>query len=327
MSRKRALITGITGQDGSYLAEYLLNKNYEVHGLVRPKHLRDFSKGPENISHIIDELILHPGLLENQLSISHAIRVVEPDECYHLAGPSFVEVSFEEEPSILSAHVNGTHALLASIKEIVPDCKFFHAGSSEMFGNSPESPQNEKTNFNPRSIYGLAKLSGFHIIKYYREKYGLYGCTGILFNHESPRRAPEFIPRKVSLSVARIKLGLQKEILIGNIDSERDWGYAPEYVEAMWLMLNFENPEDFVISTGKTHSVRELLNCAFNSVELDYNDYIKIDKKYYRPKEKISLCGCNKNIRDKLGWEPKRSFNDIIGEMVSEDIKRLQSIL
>lgn len=325
MSNKKALITGITGQDGSYLAELLLSKGYEVHGIVRPKYLQDIAETPANISHIIDRITLHPGLLENHLSLNHAIREIQPDECYHLAGPSFVEASFVEEPSILVAHVNGTHALLASVKEIVPDCHFFHAGSSEMFGNVQKSPQDEQTAFNPRSIYGLAKLSGYHTVRYYRERYNLFGYTGILYNHESPRRAPEFLPRKVSISVARIKLGLQQHFKIGNLDAQRDWGYAPEYVHAMWKMLNTDEAEDMVIATGRTHSVRELIETAFTYADLDYNEHIIVDQRFFRPTEPINLCGNTAKIENKIDWHPEKPFKEIIEEMVSSDMERLAS--
>ena len=325
MLTKRALITGISGQDGSYLADLLLEKGYEVHGIVRPKYLLDSMKYPENLAHIENRIQLHPGLLENHLSLSHAIREVKPDECYHLAGPSFVEASFVEEPSILMAHVNGTHALISSIKEIVPKCRFFQAGSSEMFGYATTSPQNEDTTFNPRSIYGLAKLSAYHVVRYYREKYGLFACTGILYNHESCRRSNEFVPRKVSSAVAKIKLGKMDKLCIGNLDAKRDWGYAPEYVQAMWRMLNAMMPDDYVIATGQTHTVRELIQIAFDVVGLDYEKYIDFDERFYRPIESVTLCGCSKKIKEKLGWQPKKKFNDIIHEMVMSDIDLLKN--
>jgi len=325
MPNRKALITGITGQDGSYLAELLLKKNYEVHGLIRPEHLQDIAETPANISHLIDQITLHPGLLENHLSLNHTIRKVKPDECYHLAGPSFVEANFVEEPSILTAHVNGTHALLASIKEIVPNCRFFHAGSSEMFGIARHSPQNEETPFNPRSIYGLAKLSGYHTVRYYRERYGLFACTGILYNHESPRRAPEFLPRKVSISVARIKRGLQKHMMVGNLEAERDWGYAAEYVMAMWKMLNSDYPEDLIIATGQTHSVHELIELAFTYVDLDYREHIIIDQRFYRPNEPVVLCGDTKRMEKKLDWRAEKPFKAIIEEMVCSDMERIAS--
>lgn len=320
---KRALITGISGQDGSYLADLLLGKGYEVHGIVRPKRLHNRAEVIPNIAGIEEKVTLHAGTLENPLSLSHAIRSIRPDECYHFAGPSFVDISFEEEASILATVVSGTHSLLAAIKEMAPKCRFYMAGSSEMIGEPDRAPQNESTPFKPRSIYGLAKLASYHTTHYYRQRYDLYACTGIMYNHESPRRSSEFLPRKVSRAAARIKLGLDKSVALGNTAARRDWGYAPEYVEAMWSMLQTDTPRDFVIATGVTHSVAELLDMAFSRVGLSYQDYVVTDQRYFRPTEEVELRGDITAIQQQLGWKPKRAFSDIIAEMVDADLELL----
>jgi GDPmannose 4,6-dehydratase len=319
----RALITGITGQDGSYLAELLLTKGYEVHGIVRPESLADAATLPENIAQIADKVSLHPGTLENHLSLSQAVRTVRPDECYHLAGPSFVEASFEEEPSILATLVSGSHALLAAIKEMAPKCRFFFAGSSEMFGAPTTSPQDETTPFNPRSIYGLAKLSGHHTVRYYRDRYGVFCCTAILYNHESPRRAQTFVPRKVSRAVAAIKCGHQQQVALGRLDARRDWGYAPEYVEAMWMMLQAPRPRDYVVATGETHSVEELVDLAFAHVGLDWREHVVMDERLVRLPEATQLCGDSRRVREELDWRPRKPFAEMVMEMVDADMARI----
>lgn len=322
-ARRVALITGIGGQDGSYLAELLLEKGYDVHGLLRPKQLNDPSLLPDNIAHLASQLTLHPGILETQTSIEHAISMVRPNECYHLAGPSFVEATVVEEPAILAALVGGTHMLLSAIKETVPDCRFFLAGSSEMFGAVTVSPQNEETPFNPRSIYGLAKLSAYQLANYYRSFHSLYTATGFLYNHESARRGLEFLPRKLARGVARIKSGLQKKLPLGNLEARRDWGYAPEYVEAIWLMLQQDHPDDFVVATGKTHSVRELVQWAFEAVKLDYNQYVEVDPRYVRPGEDVVLSGDISKIRDTLGWSPTTPLKGVIEELVAHELSSI----
>ncbi|MEQ8736029.1 MAG: GDP-mannose 4,6-dehydratase [Rhodospirillaceae bacterium] len=322
--RNVALITGIGGQDGSYLAELLLEKGYEVHGLLRPRQLNDPSLIPENISHISSQLTLHPGILEMQTSIEHAVAKVRPTECYHLAGPSFVESTIVEEPAILSALVGGTHILLSSIKETVPECRFFLAGSSEMFGAVKTSPQDEQTPFNPRSVYGLAKLSAYQLAAYYRRFHRLYTATAFLYNHESVRRGLEFLPRKLARGVARIHAGLQQSLLLGNLEAQRDWGYAPEYVEAMWAMLQQDVPDDFVIATGKTHTVKDLVRWAFESVELDYEQYVQIDSRYVRPLEEVTLTGDISKIRAALGWSPVKPLKEVVEELVRNELSLLE---
>jgi GDPmannose 4,6-dehydratase len=322
---KRALISGITGQDGSYLAEFLLAKGYDVHGIVRPEQLHNRADVMPNIAGIERRVTLHAGTLENHISLSHSIRSIQPDECYHFAGPSFVDASFEEESSILAAVVSGTHALLAAIKEMAPACRFYMAGSSEMFGEPGRAPQNETMPFKPRSIYGLAKLASFHTTHYYRQRYELFACTGIMYNHESPRRSQDFLQRKASRAAARIKVGLNDKVALGNLAARRDWGYAPEYVEAMWAMIQEDIPRDFVIATGVTHTVAELLDVAFSRVGLSYQDYAITDERYFRPTEKVELRGDITAIKHQLGWKPKKSFSEIIAEMVDADLEMLTS--
>ena len=319
-ARKVALITGIGGQDGSYLAELLLAKGYEVNGFLRPRQLKDPSLIPENTRHIASKLNFHPGVLENQKSIEYAVKAVRPTECYHLAGPSFVHAAVVEEPTILAALVGGTHILLSAIKEHAPDCKFFLAGSSEMFGSASVSPQNEETPFNPRSIYGLAKLSAHQLTAYYRRFHGLYAATGFLYNHESARRGLEFLPRKLARGVAHIKFGYKQKLALGNLDAKRDWGYAPEYVNAMWLMLQQDVPDDFVVATGRVHTVRQLVSWAFEAVDLDYEKHVEVDPLHVRATEAVALTGDITKIRSKLGWAPKATLKSIIEEMVTSEL-------
>ncbi|MCX5657348.1 MAG: GDP-mannose 4,6-dehydratase, partial [Candidatus Omnitrophica bacterium] len=252
---KRALITGITGQDGSYLAELLLKKGYEVHGIVRRVALEDPGHRLWRIRHLLNKLILHPASLESYASIFSIVEKVKPDECYHLAAQSFVSYSFEDEFSTINTNINGTHFVLSAIKEKVPECRFYFAASSEMFGLAAETPQNENTRFHPRSPYGISKVAGFDLTRNYREAYNLFACNGILFNHESSRRGFEFVTRKITNAVAEIKFGLAKELKLGNLDAKRDWGFAGDYCEAMYLMLQQDRPDDYVIATGETHTV------------------------------------------------------------------------
>jgi GDPmannose 4,6-dehydratase len=322
---KRALITGISGQDGSYLAELLLSKGYEVHGLVRRSSLEDSARKLSNIHHLKDSLTFHAAALDNELSLYKMIAKVQPDECYHMAASSFVSYSFEDEYSILTTNFNGTHFLLSSIKEAVPHCRFFFAGSSEMFGTVDHAPQTEVTPFNPRSIYGISKLASHHLVRNYRDQYGLYACTGILYNHESPRRDFKFVTRKITSQAARIKMGLADKLYLGNLASLRDWGYAPDYVEAIWQMLQQEHPDDFVIATGINHSVEEFVACAFNVLGLDYHDYVEIDPRFFRKAEDVPLCGDASKISEKLGWQPSKPFEEIVTEMVEHDLQLLSN--
>lgn len=323
---KKAFITGITGQDGSYLAEFLLNKGYQVHGMVRRVALEDPEHRLWRIRHILDKLTLHSASLESYASIFNVIDKVKPDECYHLAAQSFVSYSFEDEFSTINTNINGTHFVLSAIKEKAPKCKFYFAGSSEMFGLVKETPQNENTPFHPRSPYGISKVAGFDLTRNYREAYGLFAVSGILFNHESPRRGFEFVSRKISHGVAEIKLGLAKKLYIGNLEAKRDWGFAADYVKAMWLMLQQDKPEDYVIATGAVHSVKQFLQQAFDYVGLNWKKYVVIDKKLYRPAEVNILKGDYGKARRKLGWKPIVKFGDLVKMMVDADLQRIKEI-
>lgn len=322
--RKRALITGISGQDGSYLTELLLGKGYEVHGVVRRVALEDPEHRLWRINHLQDKIRLHVASLESFSSIYKVINDVKPDECYHLAAQSFVSYSFEDEFSILNANINGTHFVLAAIKDCVPKARFYFAASSEMFGNAEEVPQKETTPFYPRSAYGISKVAGYHLTRNYREAYGIRGWCGILYNHESPRRGYEFVTRKITSHVARIKLGLSGELRLGNLDAQRDWGHAREYVKAIWLMLQQDEPNDFVIATGETHSVKDFLNVAFSYVDLDYRDYVVIDQQFVRPSEATILCGDSSRARTEIGWTYTVSFEELVKEMVEADLNLLK---
>jgi len=317
---KKALITGIAGQDGSYLADLLLAKGYEVHGIVRRIAIEDSTHKLKNIGHLHGRVKLHVASMDNVLSLIKTIRDVMPDECYHLAASSFVSYSFEDEMSILNNNINSTHYLLAALKEFVPDCRFYYAGSSEMFGTVESSPQDEKTPFNPRAIYGVSKVAGYHLVKNYRQQYDMFACSGILYNHESPRRGYEFVTRKIISSAVRIKLGLQESVSLGNLDAHRDWGYAPDYVNAMWLMLQAECPDDYVVATGETHTVREFVEIAFSSLGLDYERYVHVDPQFFRPAEQVQLCGNPAKITAVLGWQRTLNLKEVIEEMVSSEL-------
>ena len=321
---KRALITGITGQDGSYLAEFLLEKGYEVHGIVRRSAIEDPEHRMSRIIYILDRIVIHAGSVESYPSIFNVVREVMPDECYHLAAQSFVAYSFEDEFSTLMTNINGTHHILSAIKQIAPSCRFYFAASSEMFGNAEESPQNENTKFKPRSAYGISKLTGYHLVRNYREVYGLFAVNGILFNHESPRRGFEFVTRKISSHAAKIKLGLTRELRLGNLDARRDWGHAKDYIKAMWMMLHADSPEDYVIGIGESHSVREFVEIAFDYLELDYRECVVTDEKFYRPAEIYNLVADASKAKSKLGWSSNYRFIDLVQEMVESDLRLFQ---
>ena len=321
---KKAFITGITGQDGSYLAEFLLNKGYQVHGMVRRVALEDPEHRLWRIRHILDKLTLHSASLESYASVFNVIDKIKPDECYHLAAQSFVSYSFEDEFSTINTNINGTHFVLSAIKERAPKCKFYFSGSSEMFGHAKETPQNEDTPFHPRSPYGISKVAGFDLTRNYREAYGIFALSGILFNHESPRRGFEFVSRKISHGVAEIKLGLAEKLYIGNLEAKRDWGFAGDYISAMWLMLQEDKPEEYVIATGEAHSVKEFLGEAFDYVGLNWKKYVVVDKKLYRPAEVNTLKGDYSKARRKLGWKPTVKFEDLVKMMVKADLDRVK---
>jgi len=318
---KKAFITGITGQDGSYLAELLLEKGYKVYGFVRRVALEDPQHRLGRILQIMDQIEVIPGSLESYPSIYKAISTVRPDEVYHLAAQSFVSYSFEDEFSTLQSNISGTHFILSAVKDLVPNARFYFAASSEMFGKVSQVPQNEETPFHPRSAYGISKVAGFHLTQNYREAYKIFTCNGILYNHESPRRGFEFVTRKISSHVARIKLGLTDKLELGNLDSKRDWGHSRDYVRAMWLMLQQDEPEDYVICTGEAHSVRDFCEKAFALVDLDYQDYVKSDPRFYRPAEVDLLIGDSSKARRKLGWEHTVGFEGLIEEMVRNDLE------
>jgi GDPmannose 4,6-dehydratase len=320
---KRALITGVNGQDGSYLAELLLAKGYEVHGVVRRDALEDRAHRLVNIAGTQKDIRLHVGSLDNHLSIYKIVAAVRPDECYHLASSSFVSYSFEDESSIVSSNFTATHSLLSSIKELVPGCRVYFAGSSEMFGDAKASPQNETTPFNPRSVYGISKLAAFHLARNYREHHRVFVAAGILYNHESPRRGHQFVTRKISSTVAKIKLGMADRLELGNVEARRDWGYAPDYVRAMHSMLQKDRPGDYVVATGVTHSVEDFLRIAFSVVDLDPERYVSINPDYFRPSETVLLCGDASLARRELDWTPSKRFEEIVADMVLADIRLL----
>ena len=320
---KRALITGITGQDGSYLAEHLLSLGYEVHGLVRRVALENPERRFARISHLLDRVVLHPASLESYPSIFNVVSRQGFDECYHLAAQSFVAESFADGFSTMSANISGTHYVLAALRELQPGCRLYFAGSSEMFGKVREAPQTETTPFHPRSPYGISKVAGFDLTRNYREAYGMFCCSGILFNHESERRGFEFVTRKVTSTAARIKLGLASELRLGNLEASRDWGHAKDYVRAMHLMLQQDEPDDYVVATGVTHTVRELCEHVFSELGLDYREHVRLDEFFYRPAEVELLVGDSSKARARLGWEPSYSFEDLLSEMVRADLEAL----
>jgi GDPmannose 4,6-dehydratase len=317
---KAALITGITGQDGSYLAELLLGKGYEVYGLVRRLSTPNMSR----ISHIADNIIFLEGDLTDQSSLNVAVQTAQPDEVYNLAAQSFVATSWNQP--VLTGNVTGLGVtrILEAVKHFCRDAKFYQASSSEMFGNVEEVPQNELTRFRPRSPYAIAKVYGFYTTVNYRESFDMFCCNGILFNHESPRRGIEFVTKKITDGVARIYHGNSKELRLGNLDAKRDWGYAADYVEAMWQMLQQDAPEDYVVATGSSHSVKEFVEMAFSAMGLDWRDHVKTDERFIRPAEVPELRGDASKAKEKLGWVPKTSFEELVEMMVRADMDRIK---
>jgi GDPmannose 4,6-dehydratase len=318
--KKRALITGITGQDGSYLAEFLLQQDYEVIGMIRRSSTVNF----ERIQHIQDQITLAPGDLMDEVSLIGLLREHRPSEVYNLAAQSFVQTSFSQP--VLTGEVTalGVTRMLDAIRIVDPEIRFYQASSSEMFGKVREVPQRETTPLYPRSPYGVAKVYGHWITINYRESYNLFGCSGILFNHESERRGLEFVTRKIANGAAQIKLGLAKELRLGNLDSQRDWGYAKDYVKAMWLMLQQDQPDDYVVATGRTHSVERFCELAFGHVGLNFRDFVVQDERFMRPAEVDLLVGDPSKAREQLGWEPETSFEELVTMMVDADIKLLK---
>jgi GDPmannose 4,6-dehydratase len=317
-----ALITGITGQDGSYLADFLLEKGYKVFGLVR----RSSSENFDRLAHIRDRVHLIQGDLLDQVSLVEALHISKPDEVYNLAAQSFVPVSWAQPVLTAEFTAVGVCRILEAIRNACPKARFYQASSSEMFGKVLESPQNEKTPFYPRSPYGVAKVFAHHLTVNYRESYGLFAVSGILFNHESPRRGFEFVSRKITDGVARIKLGMAQELVLGNLDAKRDWGFALDYVRSIWMMLQRPTPSDYVIATGVAHTVRDFADAAFNCVGLNYQDYVKKDPSFLRPAEVDQLLGDPSKARRELGWEPKVSFKEMVEMMVQADLERLSKM-
>lgn len=316
----RALITGITGQDGSYMAELLLEKGYEVFGVVRRSSVKKFDR----IEPFIEEIELVEGDLTDQTSLDHIMQSVQPDEVYNLAAQSFVPVSWNQPVLTGDVTALGVIRILEAVRKHRPQAKFLQASSSEMFGKVRETPQTEKTPFYPRSPYGVAKVFGHYITVNYRESHGIFACSAMGFNHESPRRGMEFVTRKVTHQVAKIKCGLATKLAMGNLDAKRDWGFAGDFVRAMWLMLQQSEPDDYVLGTGKMHSVRELLQIAFAAVDLNWENYVEIDSKFIRPAEVECLCGDARKAREKLGWIPEVSFEELIKMMVQSDLESVQ---
>jgi len=318
----KVLITGITGQDGSYLAELLVSKGYEVYGLVR----RNSTSNTQRIDHLPQVKLVY-GDLQDSHALSQIIRAIKPDEVYNLAAQSHVRVSFDIPEYTSDATGIGALRLLEAVRHEHPKAKFYQASSSEMYGKVLAVPQDEKTPFNPRSPYACAKVFAHHTVRLYRDAYKMFACNGILFNHESPRRGDNFVTKKITKAVARIKLGKQKDLMLGNLEAKRDWGYAPEYVEAMWRMLQQPEPDDYVISTGETHSVQEFVEEAFASVGLNWKNHVKIDAQFYRPEEVDCLIGDYTKAKQKLGWQPKTTFKQLVKIMVEADLEEEKLLL
>ena len=342
---KKALITGITGQDGSYLAELLLSKGYEVHGIIRRVAMEDPAHRMSRINHLKDKIILHSGSIESYARLIEIFDMIKPDECYHLASQSFVHESFEDSFTTFMVNIEGTLNILNALHKKAPKCKFYFAGSSEMFGKVRETPQNEKTPFHPRSPYGITKVAGFDMTRNFREAHNVFACSGVLFNHEGPRRGFEFVTRKITHSISQIKKGKDNLLILGNLDAKRDWGFAKDYVEAMWLMLQQEKPEDYVIATGEDHTVKEFLDLAFKHAGMNYeiadlhnlsNEeadtkvrelreqkdkiFVVQHPKFYRPAEVNELLGDYSKAKKELNWSPKTSFPELVKMMVEHDL-------
>ena len=317
---KIALITGIGGQDGSYLAELLVKKKYKVFGICSAKKKINY----KNLKKIKSQITVHKVDINNYTKIKNIIKYLKPNEIYHLAAQSFVNYKFEDEFFKLNPNINGTHYILSAIKKFSPKTKFYFAASSEVFGNAIKSPQNETTPFNPRSAYGISKVTGFYLTKNYREAHKLFACSGILFNHESSRRNENFVTRKITKNLSLIKKGTKKKIILGNLNSKRDWGHAKDYVQAMWKMLQLKKPQDLVIGTGKLHSVRDFLKIAFGLVNLNYKKHIKTSKSLLRPNDKFDLIADSRKAKKILKWKPKVSFRSLVIEMLEHDIPKIK---
>lgn len=326
MKKKIALITGITGQDGSYLAEYLLARDYTVYGLIRRQDLEVPETNFINISHLLGKLTLIPGSLESYPTLFSILNKIRPTEIYHFAAQSFVSFSLEDEFSTMETNSKGTHHLISAIHQLLPECRFYFAGSSEMFGDVLSAPQDETTPFRPRSIYGISKVVGYELTRNYREQKGMFACSGILYNHESPRRGPEFVTRKITMTAAKIKLGMAQKLELGNIEAKRDWGFAGDYIVAIHQMLQLEKPEDFVIGTGMLHSVRDFLSIAFGELDLDYKNYVEVNPLFIRPSEKINLVANAAKAFEKLGWAPRVKFEELVQNMVRHDYNLLKKV-
>ncbi len=321
---KKALITGITGQDGSILARLLLGLGYEVHGVIRRVAVQYQEHRCWRLQDILDKIIIHEGSVENFGSIYNIVKKVRPDECYHLAAQSFVSESFKDPFTTMDVNITGTLNILEAIRYEMPICKFYFAGSSEQFGKVKETPQSEKTPFNPISPYAISKVAGYELVRNYREAYGMQVWNGILFNHESRYRGSEFVTKKITIGVALIHLGISDELRLGNLDAKRDWGYAPDYCEAMWSMLQTDYPDDYVIATGRTHSIKDFCKAAFDCVDLNWEDYVVVDEKFFRPTDVMELTGDYRKASKSFGFEPVTGFHGIVESMVKFDMEVLR---
>lgn len=320
-SRKKAFITGISGQDGSYLAELLLAKGYEVYGGVRTEFSGNNDPRAVRLAAVLDQLSIRKCDVINEEQVERSIREIVPDEIYHLASDVEPRILFDEEDSILKVNFTSTHFVLRAVKRFAPGAHVYIAGSSLMFGNPETTPQNEHTPMNPTTPYGIAKTAGYHLARMYRSAHGVYVCTGILYNHESPRRDEKFLPRKITKAAARISKGLDKELVLGNLEARRDWGFAGDFVESMWLMLQQDVPDDFVIGTGEVHTVKDILTIAFERVGLSWEDYVRVDNTLFRKEDPITLVADPSKAKQKLGWKPKVKFEELIRMMVDEDLR------